>query len=194
MKSSHPKYLLAQQLYEKKQFTQAVASFTLAIRDEENPQLYYERALAYLHNGDKQQCLNDLHTAASLEPENPFRFSSRAYVRDLMGDTAGAISDYEKCLELDAYDAVAHNNLGMLQEKLGWMEKAKKHFDTADTLAKDEFIAPEVTQAKGAAQEVPAAHVEENAGSVNRVVYDIFTKADTRKEFWTFIKNGFKLK
>jgi tetratricopeptide (TPR) repeat protein len=41
-----------------------------------------------------------------------------------MGDIKGAIEDYEKTISLDPDDAIAYNNLGLLQEQLGYKEKS----------------------------------------------------------------------
>src|SRR5690606_22991335 len=72
--------------------------------------------------------------ALNLDPKNPYRYSSRAYFKDRIGDLEGAIADYEKAIELDPEDAVSHNNKGMVEEKLGYQAKSKKSYEKADDL------------------------------------------------------------
>ena len=48
------------------------------------------------------------------------------------------LGNYKKCIQLDPQDAIAHNNLGMLEEKRGRKQKADKHFKKADNISKDE--------------------------------------------------------
>ena len=44
----------------------------------------------------------------------------------------------KKCIEIDPEDAVAYNNLGMLEEKLGRNTKANTRFEKADEISKNE--------------------------------------------------------
>ena len=46
----------------------------------------------------------------------------------------------KKAIKLDPEDAVAYNNLGLLEEKLGYEEQAKRRFEIADALVKDEAV------------------------------------------------------
>ena len=73
--------------------------------------------------------------ALGLEPNNPYRYSSRAYIKDWIGDIKGAIADYEVAVKLDPEDSIAYNNLGLLQEKLGYVDKAKSNYKRADQIA-----------------------------------------------------------
>lgn len=79
-------------------------------------------------------CLKDFDETILLEPNNAYRYSSRAYALDALGDTAAAIEDYLKAVELDPEDYIAFNNLGLLQEKMGRKSNAKKSFDASDEL------------------------------------------------------------
>ena len=79
-------------------------------------------------------CMEDLNQAVGLDPANAYRYSSRAYILDALGDTEAAVNDYLKAIELDPEDPVALNNLGILEEKLGRKQHAQKRFDSSDTL------------------------------------------------------------
>ena len=96
-------------------------------------------AVTQFHLKQLMNALANMNKAQELEPRNPYRYSSRAYIKDAIGDLAGAIEDY-KMHELDPQDAVAHNNLGMLEEKFGRKQKAEKHFKKADEISKDEKV------------------------------------------------------
>lgn len=135
MISLNKHYLEGRKHFDSGNFASAVAAFTQAIVQEENPGIYSERGVAYLHLGQKHLSLADMEYAAGLEPENPYRYSSRAFVKDAMGDLEGAIADYELAISLDPDDAIAHNNLGMLLEKQGHKAAANQRFATADRLA-----------------------------------------------------------
>jgi len=50
----------------------------------------------------------------------------RAFLKSRMGETDGAISDYEKAIMLDPDDAIAYNNLGLAQEQKGFRDRAEK--------------------------------------------------------------------
>ncbi len=52
--------------------------------------------------------------------------------------TVLAMQDYRKAVELDPEDAVAHNNLGLLEEKVGYQLKADKRFEKADKLREEQ--------------------------------------------------------
>ena len=44
----------------------------------------------------------------------------------------GAIEDYKRTVELDPEDAVTWNNLGLLEEQLGYQEQAKERYRVSD--------------------------------------------------------------
>ena len=166
--------------------------------------------------------LTNMNKAQELEPRNPYRYSSRAYIKDAIGDLEGAIADYKKCIELDPQDAVAHNNLGMLEEKLGRKKKADNHFKKADEISKDEkspFFgkfnadgeqimnqqeaqkevqnvvkkAIEKEEAeKNNEQELKVQDTEEDKNSIGKVMLSVFKSKQEFKAFIQFIKNGFK--
>ncbi len=101
--------------------------FTLAINVDPNQALIYsERGVTYMHLKRFDKAIQDMDTAVSLEPNNPYRYASRAFVKGAAGDVDGGIKDYEKAIELDPEDAISYNNLGLLQEKLGYDKQSKK--------------------------------------------------------------------
>lgn len=117
------------------QFEKAIDDFSqVLVHQPNNADIYSQRGVAYHLSKQAEPALADLNRAAELEPENPYRYSSRAFVRAYYKDVFGAVEDYEKAIALDPDDAVAHNNLGMLKENIGYNKEAKNHFERADNL------------------------------------------------------------
>ena len=117
----------------------AISLYGEALKETPNhPDILSDRGVAYLHSNNKEKCFQDLNQALELQPEYSYRYACRAYAKNHFGDIDGAVLDYEKAVELDPKDAVAHNNLGMLLEQKGYMQKAKERFDRADKLSKME--------------------------------------------------------
>ncbi|WP_448519776.1 tetratricopeptide repeat protein [Rhodoflexus sp.] len=188
-----------------------------------NPHIISQKGVLLFHQNRKEESLLAMNQAQALEPENPYRYSSRAFIKDAMGDIHGAIADYQRALELDPEDAICLNNLGMLEEKLGYKEAAKKRFIRADELAEKlgytfkntppqaaedaEKLAnqqPDTTQPGGSsAAEKPTASVAEvqteskaHKSALLPMMWQILTDAQLRAEFGQFIiqKLGFAKK
>lgn len=193
--------------YKTQNYEQAIELFSKALdADPENAYIYYERGLSYFHLTKKGLALVDFDKAVELQPENPFRYSSRAFVRDACGDIDGAIKDYKKAIELDPMDEVAHNNLGLLEEKKGYEsykdryakadELAKKHNDFEGVQKEDNFMDNYVKigdhidyKDEENAQEVQGEGEKSIGGELKRV----FTSKSGFMEFVSFVKNGFKI-
>lgn len=200
-------------------YEQAYAIFTKALSiAPKNATILSERGVVSFHLNHKEEALLDLNAAAELEPNNPYRYSSRAYIKDSLGDVRGAVEDYKKAIQLDPTDAVAHNNLGLLEEKLGYKEAAEKRFKKADELA-DAFMKAEreefgYSEAEQQAMNAEARDVEltqmtsldisENqhlesppsppqTPSLGKVISETFTTKSGLKEYFNFIRKGFKL-
>ena len=95
-----------------------------------------ERGASLLEAKEYKAALKDMNRAVEIETDNSYRYSSRAFIKNAIDDIEGAIADYSKAIELDPKDMVAMNNLGMLYERAGKPEEAKKLFNKADTEAK----------------------------------------------------------
>lgn len=101
--------------------------------DNENAEYYVERGVCK-YNLKFRHALEDFDTAISLEPDSAYYFSCRAYVRDKLGQTEGAVDDYRKAHELDPSDALILNNLGLAEQKLGHTSAARKFFKKSNDL------------------------------------------------------------
>ena len=172
------------------EFEECITHVNKAIKDFENdPDLHALRAEAFFKLNKYEEALKDFNKAARIEPLNPYRYSSRAFLKDAMGDTRGAVDDYKKAYELDPNDATILNNMGVLEEKLGYKEAAKKRFDLADTLY-------QLDQENLIIEEDSASNSLEKPKDENyfQILNKIFSNKAYRKEYIQFLKNGFKLK
>ena len=152
----------------------------------------------HLNNLD-DEALAQFNLALSLEPQNPYRYASRAFYYDRIGKLEESIKDYEKTIELDPEDAIALNNKGLVEEKLGYQEKAKKSFDRSNKImrydpAKSSAFEDAKTQANNA-QSTSSNPTTETSQFENKwdVAKSIFTK-DGFKDFLKFSKGVFRKK
>ncbi|MBD81623.1 MAG: hypothetical protein CL840_22075 [Crocinitomicaceae bacterium] len=188
----------AQKHYQGKEFEQAALYLNQLIEMVDDHPDYYEKlGMCFYHLGNLNDCLKNLTTALKLDPNNSFRYSSRAFIRNGLGDVDGAIEDYNKAIHLDPKDAIAHNNLGLLQEKKGFESSAKKSFEKADSLSEDFFNdknpIPKVEAPTDQNSIDEQIESDSDADSSWKTIKDVFFTKKVRKEFLLFIKNGFKL-
>ena len=162
--------------------------------DPTNGDFWSERGVVYFHLGKKKESLADMDEAVRLQPLKPYRYSSRAYIRGHFKLTQEAIADYDKAIELDPEDAVAQNNLGMLQEQLGYKKEAKKRFDIADDIMEnpkgntDLGIQGKPLEARNIQQEINEAKKNKSLWSELKSL----TTKEGRESFGKFVKSAFK--
>ncbi len=89
--------------------------------------LFGERAVANFHLQQLRPALADANKAVELDPANPYRYTSRAWFRDSMGDINGAVADYKIALQLDPDELVAINNYILLKEKVRYINIKQKN-------------------------------------------------------------------
>lgn len=167
----------------------------------EEATLLCDRGISHFKNKNIEAALADMDKAVELEPDNPFRYSSRAYIKGKT-DIDGAIADYEKAIELDPKDEISYNNLGLLQENAGRMKAAKKNFSKSNEIlgydpnkrdtekiaaaAKSEKTELENTIEK---EKLKDPLTQE---SLWKIILSVFTSKKTRKEYFNFLKSFFK--
>ena len=161
-----------------------------------------DRGVAYLHLKEEDKCFEDLNLAIELQPDYAFRYACRAFAKRHFGDLEGAIIDYEKAVNLDPEDSIAHNNLGLLLEEKGYQTAAEKRFKRADKLSKqedqllgviDEIDKKEELETKN---ELPLPQEKEPIDPRSAKASEfkkIFTSMKQFKEFIQFMKNGFRI-
>ena len=101
-------------------------------------------------------------------------------------------------MELDPDDAIALNNLGLLEEQLGYMQKAQERFKQADALNNlldDSGITlPEPPQPRNIQREINQEEVEKaTPGATWREVRKALTNKEDWKAFMRFVSRGFRL-
>lgn len=177
--------------YEAQRWAEAEPLFdTLSRELEPDGNLLHDRAVCLFQLGRKTESLDLLNRAATLEPDNPYRYASRAWIRAAMKDVDGAIEDYRKALELDPDDAITLNNLGLLEEQYGMRKVAQERFRRADTLSgilREAGVDPPTAQAPPEDEAEPEA-----PGTVWTEIKGVFTQPERRKDFFKFLKNGLR--
>ena len=199
-------YNKAMSFYRDKKLDEAMKWFAKAIEaTPKNPDIFHDRGVCLFHMQRFEEALVDMDRSVELQPDYGYRYASRAYIRGAVKDLHGAIADYKKAVELDPEDAISYNNLGLLQEQLGYKQEAKDHYKLADELAKmledsqvessgkstSSFTRP---QPENLQKEIEASREKNNSGQAHfREVLNVFTKKESFKEFLQFIKRGFKV-
>lgn len=169
--------------------------------DVTDPDAMHDRAVCHFHCGEKEVALTWLNRAADTQPDYSYRYSSRGWMKQATGDTHGAIEDYKKALELDPEDAVTWNNLGLLEEQLGYQEQAKERYRVSDELLgilnehgiDPESSAPAFEERPVAPPVAPAMPEEAERSFWGELKRATLTKSG-RQELWTFVRNGFTLR
>jgi tetratricopeptide (TPR) repeat protein len=164
-----------------------------------DPDAMHDRAVSHFHCEEPGKALEWLDLAAALQPEYSYRYASRGWMKQAIGDTPGAIADYQRAVQLDPEDAVTWNNLGLLEEQMGYQAQAKERYKISDELMGileergiDTENAPSTTAPLDAPSLDPTRPDEERTfwGECSRVL----RTAEGRSELWAFIKNGFTLR
>ena len=111
----------AENLMKDKEWMQALMKweswFENSLESEKDPNSYHDLGICKFNLGNVSSAIKDLDKAAILQPDYGYRFAARGWMKQSMGDTKGAISDYKKALELDPEDVYTQNNLIILEEK-----------------------------------------------------------------------------
>ena len=191
----------ARKAAEQGDWSQAILDFNQALAEnsiwDEDPDFKHDRAVALFHIGKKEDALRELDAAVTLQPDYGYRYAARGWMKQALKDSHGAIADYQAAISLDPEDAISLNNLGLLEEQLGYQQEAKERFAAADELSgilQRESITPSPSASKSqtALPETPAIG-KSNSPSLISEIKRVLQQPDGRKEFIAFIRNGFKL-
>lgn len=193
----------AHQALKEGEIEKAIELYSKALLDyPDNCNILSDRGVAYLHLKDREKCFLDLDKAIELQADYSFRYACRAFAKNNFGDLDGAVKDYEKAVELDPEDAVAHNNLGLLLEQQGYKIAAEERFQRADALSKmednllnviDDLEQTDKPQIMESPTGVPEPEEKVN-GNASQEFKKVLTSKSQFREFIAFVKNGFKLK
>lgn len=210
----NPDWITANELVKARKWPEALQAFDRAFLELSNdPDFIHDRAVCMFQVGRKKEALSELNRAVNLQPGYSYRYASRAYIRNAMKDIMGAIEDYKKAIELDPEDAISLNNLGMLEEQLGYRKDADERYRAADELsrilkergidisrANDELAegvltTEEVQSTAGSSsiQEETTTQNTEQKSSLSGEIRKVLTQRSAFREFVVFIRNGLKL-
>jgi tetratricopeptide (TPR) repeat protein len=198
-------YDKAMSFYRDKKLDEAMKWFAKAIEaTPKNPDIFHDRGVCLFHLERFEEALGDMDRSVELQPDYGYRYASRAYIRGAVKDLHGAIADYKKAVELDPEDAISYNNLGMLQEQIGYKQEAQDHYKLADELAKmledsnvessgkstSSFTRPKPENLQ---KRIEESKSENATGKAHlREMLNVFTKKESFKEFLRFVGRGFK--
>jgi len=161
-----------------------------------NADVIHDRALCHLKMENALLALNDLNEAVILQPSHGYRYSSRAYVKAYLKDFDGAMEDYRKAIELDPEDAISMNNLGLIEEQHGRIDRAKQLFEQADELNKildeNKIIHSNSENLSSESDQVITETIIEPNSNMWSIIGSVFTSSKERKEFLNFIRKGFR--
>lgn len=168
-------------------FNESITDFNAILTKlPDEPTLLCERAISLFKNQQIELALDDLNKAVELDASNPYRYTSRAFIRAYV-DIDGAIEDYQKAIELDPEDEIAYNNLGLLQEQKGNFREAKKSFNESNKIIGYD---PEKRQEKQDDKTLDSLTKDEKTYLNSwELIKGIFTSKEVRKEYFKFLGN-----
>lgn len=197
---SENKYSLeAVRYFRDQQFEKALLAYNKAIAiTPDDPDLFSERGVTHFHLGNKHQALKDMNKAVELEPDYSYRYASRAYIKDSIGMIKEAIDDYKMAVTLDPSDAISLNNLGMLEEKLGYTVSSREHLKKADEIGLSGMGIEPADSIEIKPKNLQKEYDEEQAKLRSKgyagIMRDALTKRADFMEFLRFVRAGFKHK
>jgi tetratricopeptide (TPR) repeat protein len=179
--------LRAKIFYRQKAFEKAIDDYNYLVNLlPKNTEYISDRGLAYHMLGFYDQALADFDEVINLEPDNPYWFACRAFIKDYIKDYVGALEDYEVVLTLDPDDAIALNNKGLLEEKMGYMTQSRKSFQQADELHGVD-LDKEIGHLEIPVQQKNEIHSKSAFKHFLTVLKTLFRSAQERRRFLNFI-------
>lgn len=170
------------------QFKESITDFNAILTKlPDEPTILCERAISLFKNEQLDLALQDLNKAVDLDPNNPYRYTSRAFIRANI-DVEGAIKDYQKAIELDPKNEIAYNNLGLLHEQKGNFKEAKANFKKSNKI---KGYNP-ANRSKNRDTKTETNSNEKTYRNAWELALGVFTSSAVRKEYFRFIKNYFK--
>ena len=199
-------------------YLNAIKLLSVALPDTTDKKvIYYNRAVCYLNTTQFELAVFDFSKLIEIESNKAFNYSCRAFAKARTNDKKGAIADYEKALELEPDNPITYNNMGLVQEEIGYIKQANKSFEQSDDLRKKEEankvlnlqenqnVKQEVeNRLDKVKSEIEKENIEQSKVLIpptepelektkGELAKEIFTNKSTFKEFIQFVKNGFKL-
>jgi tetratricopeptide (TPR) repeat protein len=161
--------------------------------EAENPDAVHDWAICCFYLDQIPKALDLLDRAVILQPDYGYRYASRAWMRAAAKQYEGAMADYRRAIELDPEDAVAQNNLGLLEEQAGYRQQAQERFRVADEL-QGIFLQNGLEPERPEAAPPQAQPEPEPEKTLRQWMRWAVTTTEGRSAFIQFIKNGLKTK
>lgn len=159
----------------------------LIVQNDQEPYYFIERGVCKFNLRFKH-AIEDFDQAIKLDDTSAYFYSCRAYVRDKIGNPEGAVDDYTKAHELDPEDALILNNLGLVEQKLGYTQKARKSFDLSnDILGFKERTADDVKL-----DTLKKDEVKNTPSKFSFYFKEIKQMLSSKEEFKKFLKEAFR--
>ena len=153
--------------------------------ESQNPDAVHDFAICCYYLDDLPRALHLLDRAVELQPDYGYRYASRAWMLAAAKRTHDAIADYKRAIELDPEDAVAHNNLGLLEEQ------AHERYRVADTL-QGIFRENGLESERPAPATPPAPAAPATPSTTGGWMWWAIGTRAGRKAFFDFLKKGLK--
>ena len=197
-----PELSHAESLLQAKSYSAAHDAFRALVvggNESDNPNAVHDLAICCFHLERIEEALNWLDRAVELQPDYSYRYASRAWMRVAAKQYDRARADYQRAIELDPEDAVSQNNLGLLEEQLGYQKQAQERYRIADELQgmfKENGMESEMPAPVPAP--LPAPLPEEKAEdadlptSLHRIMWWALATPSGRKSFFAFLKGGWR--
>src|SRR5438046_9955745 len=126
-------YTKGNQLFESKQYEQAVAEFTKAIEaNGKQPAFYENRGFAYIALEKGTEAAADFSKAIELTPKDERADMGRAQALLLQKNYAQALADANKAIELKPDNAIGYKFRGFAEIGLSQWDKEVADFTTAN--------------------------------------------------------------
>jgi tetratricopeptide (TPR) repeat protein len=116
-------------------YKSAIGYFNDSLRwNKDNSSAFFQRGYAFYQIRNLPQALGDFTQVMNLDPHSSVAFSSLFYrgnIRMSLGDSQGAVRDYNQAIEVDSTDARAFVQRGQAENALGRSGNALKSYSQA---------------------------------------------------------------
>lgn len=85
--------------------------------------------------GEQEECILEFRKAVEFAPTSSYFHYNLGTSYLFRNEYASALEALKESVRLDSMSAIAHNNLGVVLEKLGYFEEAFSHYKQASQLA-----------------------------------------------------------
>ncbi|HEY9713963.1 MAG TPA: tetratricopeptide repeat protein, partial [Chroococcales cyanobacterium] len=125
-----------------KQYSEALASYTKAIKaSSKNPDYYYRRANCYLLIKDFPRAIQDCDSVLKLDPHHVLALRCRAFAHLELNHLQEGIDDYDAVLELNPRDNEAKRNRATAIKLLATHDPAHASPETLRSYTRDQIAA-----------------------------------------------------